>query len=168
MQQSDEFMADLWGMFCHQLPNTKLPIDCVRSIPQQTVGTLWLLSDSTVEEIQGICLWPQNLWGHAEVLRERRGAGRQFRACWVSSFHFVLFVLFWDFTWEEERVEREFWKVFSSGLPLLPLSYRAELLLSSMGTEANAECFLIVTEGIFFACSDVLMFNSIEFLIIHF
>lgn len=141
MQQSHEFMADLWGMSRHQLPNTKLPIDCVWSIPQQAVGMLWLPSDSTVEEIQGICLWPQNLWGHAEVLRERQGAGEQFRACWVSSFLFVLFVLFWDFTWEEERVEREFWKVFSSGVPLLPLKYRPKLLLSSMGTEANAEYF---------------------------
>lgn len=56
MQQSNEFMADLWGMFGHQLPNTKLPIDCVWTIPQQTVSMLCLPSDSTVEEIQGICL----------------------------------------------------------------------------------------------------------------
>lgn len=79
-----------------------------------------------------------------------------------------MFVLFWDFTWEEERVDKEFWKVFSSGLPLLPLKYRAKLLLSSVGTEANAEYFLTVTERGFFICSEMLMFNSIEFLIIHF
>lgn len=161
-------MANLWGTFHHQLPNTKLPIDCVWIIPEQTVGTQWLPSDSTVEEIQGICLWPQDLWGHAEVLHERQGAGKQFRACWVFCFLFVLFVLFWDFTWEEERVEREFWKVFSFGLPQLPLKYRAKLLLSPMGTEANATYFLIVTEGVYSVCSDMLMFNSIEFLIIHF
>lgn len=149
MQQSNEFMADLWGTFCHQLPNTKLPIDCVWSIPQQTVGMLWPPSDSTVEEIQGICLWPQNLWGHAEVLHERQEARRQFRDCWESFFLFVLFVLFWDYTWEKERVEREFWKVFSSALPLLPRKYRAKCLVFLKGTEANAEYFLVVAEEVF-------------------
>jgi len=43
-------------MFRHQLPNTKLTIDCVLSAPQQTAGTLRLPSDYTVEEIQGIYL----------------------------------------------------------------------------------------------------------------
>lgn len=56
MQQSYEFMANLWGMFFHQVPSTKIPIDCMWNIPQQTAGTLWLPSDSTMEEIQGICL----------------------------------------------------------------------------------------------------------------
>lgn len=158
MQQSNEFMADLWGMFCHQLPNTKLPIDYVWTIPQQIVGMLWLPSDSTVEEIQGICLWPPNLWGHAEVLHEGQEAGKQFRDCWESSFLSVLFVLFWDYTWEKERVQREFWKVFSSALPLLPWKYRAKLLLILKGTEANAEYFLIVAEEVFVP-SEMLMFH---------
>lgn len=107
---------------------------------------LWLPSDSTVEEIQGICLWPQNLWGHAEFLHEWQEAGKQFTGCWESSFLSVLFVLFWDYTWE--RVEREFWKVFSSTLPLLPQKYRAKLLRISKGTEANAEYFLISAEEV--------------------
>lgn len=116
-----------------------------------------------MEEIQGICPWPQSLWGHEKVLHEQRGTGKQFRACWVPSFLFVLFVLFWDFTWKEERFEREFWKVFNSGLPLLPSKYKAKLLLSSVGMLST---FSLLQRAVgfffFFFCICSLLFETIS------
>lgn len=159
MQQSNEFMADLWGTFCHQLPNTKLPTDCVGTIPQQTVGMLWVPSALTVEEIQRICLWPQNLWGHAGVLHERQEANSSET---VGNLLFFLFCLFSFGTTHGKKADREFWKVFSSALPPLPQKYRAKLLLILKGTETNAEHFLIVAEEVFSVFRNVnVQFNRI-------
>lgn len=77
----------------------------------------------------GPCRRPSRAAGSREAVQRLLGV----------FFLSVLFVLFWDFTWEEETVERELWKVFGCGLPLLPLKQEAKLLLSSVGAEASAE-----------------------------
>lgn len=166
MQQSNEFMADLWGMFCHQLPNTKYPIDCVWTIPQQTeaccgspVIPQWkkfkeFVSDHRIYEAL------------KKFFMNGRKQGNSSET--VENLPFFLFCLFsFGTTHGKKRVEREFWKVFNSALPLLPWKYRAKLLLILKGNEANAEYFLIVAEE-GFVSSEMLMFHSIEFLIIHF
>lgn len=159
MQQSDEFMANLWGMFFHQLPSTKIPIDfCGTSLSRLLAhcGSLVIRPWKKFKEFVSDHRVMQ------KVLHERQGAGKQFRACWVSSFLFVLFVLFWDFTCKKERVEREFWKVFNSGLSLFPLKYNAKLLLSSM---RMMNIFSLLQSILLFVClflnSYMLIFNSI-------
>lgn len=80
----------------------------------------------------------------------------------VGNLLFFLFCLFSFGTTHGKKVDREFWKVFSSALPPLPQKYRAKLLLILKGTETNAEHFLIVAEEVFSVFRNVnVQFNRI-------